>query len=89
MVKLLAGAPEPMSKNAIETDPTLDHSRQAIRAAIGMAVKGQVVKVVADGTKNAKRHSIAYPCAECGMPVASKRDRHQVCPPDTEIEGLL
>lgn len=89
VVKLLAGAPEPMSKNAIETDPTLDHSRQAIRAAIGMAVKGQVVKVVADGTKNAKRHSIAYPCAECGMPVASKRDRHQVCPPDTEIEGLL
>jgi hypothetical protein len=88
VVNLLAKG-EPMSKNAIETAPTLDeHSRKAIRAAIGKAVKDELVTVT-DGLKNAKSHAIAYPCAQCGMPVASKRERHQSCPPPTVIEGLI
>jgi hypothetical protein len=89
LVKLLATASEPMSGRAIEDALSgTDHKRMAIRKAIKKSAKDELVTETT-GPKNAKLHAIAHPCAECGMPVASKRERHQVCPPPDTQEGAL
>jgi hypothetical protein len=89
VVKLLATTREPMSGRGIEDGLSgTDHKRTAIRKAIKKSAADELVTETT-GPKNAKLHTIAYPCAECGMPVASKRERHQVCPPPDAAEGVL
>jgi AAA domain len=89
VVKLLATTREPMSGRGIEDGLSgTDHKRGAIRKAIKKSAADELVTETT-GPKNAKLHTIAYPCAECGMPVASKRERHQVCPPSDAQEGVL
>ena len=50
-----------------------------MRAAIGQAVEDATVGVT-EGPRGAKLHSIAYPCAGCGMPVATQAEGHLSCP---------
>ncbi len=89
VVKLIAASAEPPSRNGIETGLAgSEHSRKAIRAALSKAAADELVTQTT-GPKNAKLHTIAYPCAQCGMPVASKRERHQVCPPPDAADGVL
>jgi AAA domain len=89
VVTLLANTREPMSGRGIEDGLSgTDHKRAAIRKAIKKSAADELVTETT-GPKNAKLHTIAYPCAECGMPVASKRERHQVCPPPDATEGVL
>jgi hypothetical protein len=90
VVRLIATASEPPSRSAVELGVAGSgyHSRKAIRAALGRAVKDNLVTVTT-GARNAKLHTIAYPCAKCAMPVASKGPHHLSCPPDTELDRLL
>jgi hypothetical protein len=89
VVKLIATAPEPPSRSAIEIGLGCSgHSRKAIRAGLGRSIAEGLV-VAASGPRNAKLHKIAFPCVKCAMPVASKAARHQCCPPDTQIDRLL
>jgi hypothetical protein len=53
-------------------------NRKAVRDGIGLVVKSGVV-TKRDGPKRSTLHSIAYPCSECGYPVASRRERHESC----------
>jgi hypothetical protein len=83
VIELLAdharGGGEGLSKNAIESSPQCsEHTQKAIRDGIGKAVAFNLVTVI-DGPRNAKLCRIAFPCAECGCPVTSGRDRHQSC----------
>ncbi len=88
VVKLLATS-EPLSGRGIEDGLSgTDHKRDAIRKAIKKSVQDQLV-TKEEGPKRSKLHAVAYPCAQCGMPVASKRERHQVCPPPDATEGVL
>jgi hypothetical protein len=80
---LAACANAPQSKNAIESALGGDHTQKAIRDAINRTVKDGFVTVT-DGPRRAKLHSIAYPCSVCGMPVASRQNRHQSCPSGPE-----
>lgn len=77
---------EPLSGRAIEAALGGDHSQKTIRSAINAAVQRRFLAVT-EGPRRAKLHTIAYPCAECGMPVASQQERHRTCPSD--IEGLF
>jgi hypothetical protein len=51
------------------------------------AVADRVI-AVKPGPRGAKLHSIAYPCAECGLPVSTRAERHLSCPADVK-EALL
>lgn len=55
-----------------------DHTRAAVRGALAMSVRRGAV-IVADGEKRSKLHRIANPCAACGRPVTSGRERHESC----------
>ena len=93
IVDLLAEAAraggEPMSKNAIETEPKLceQHTQKSLRAGLAQAVSHGLVTVEV-GARRAKLHRIAHPCSECGMPVASGAARHQDCAGRVERESL-
>jgi hypothetical protein len=76
---------DPLSKTDMESALVGEHGRDTVRDGIAMAVKHGLVKVES-GPRNALLHSIAYPCAECGMPVTNKTERHLSCP--TSAEGL-
>jgi AAA domain/Bifunctional DNA primase/polymerase, N-terminal len=86
LIDLLAGCAEGKSTRAIEDALSGDHTRKAVRGAIAKAVGGGHA-VVEDGPRRSKLHRIAYPCSECGMPVASQRERHESCP--ISSEGLF
>ena len=89
VVKLLATSTESPSGRGIEDGLSgTDHKRTAIRKAIKKSVTDELVTVI-DGPKRSKLHTIAHPCVECGMPVASKRERHQACPPPDAQDGVL
>jgi 5S rRNA maturation endonuclease (ribonuclease M5) len=90
VVRLLAEAAEPMSKSAVEKAPSLaaEHTQAAIRDALWQSVRSGLV-AVAQGPRNAKLHSIAYPCAACGLPVAGRTERHQSCPTPEAVEEWL
>jgi hypothetical protein len=89
VVKLLATSTETPSGRGIEDGLSgTDHKRTAIRKAIKKSVADELVTVI-DGPKRSKLHTIAHPCAECGLPVASKRERHQSCPPPDARDGVL
>jgi hypothetical protein len=62
------------------------HTQKAIRAALVEAVRAGTVRCM-PGPHRAQLHSIAYPCSECGMPVASQQERHESCP--SGPEGLF
>lgn len=82
-----AGAPG-LSGRAIEQAVVdSEHSQKAVRDAIKLAIRRGVV-VVSEGSHRANIHSLAHPCAGCGMPVASGRERHESCPASTG-EGQL
>ncbi len=83
VIELLAESDAPLSKNIIEATLAGGHSQATIRAAIKAAVNREFV-TVANGPRGAKLCSIAYPCSQCGMPVASRRERHQSCPSGPE-----
>lgn len=86
VVELLAESSAPLSKSSIEMQLAGGaHSQGTIRAAIKAAITREFVTVTS-GPRGAKLCSIAYPCSRCGMPVASRRERHQSCP--TGPEGL-
>jgi hypothetical protein len=70
---------DPLSKRSIAEALTGEHSQKAIRDGITLAVEHGFVTVTG-GSRRAQLHSIAYPCSECGMPVASKQERHLSCP---------
>ena len=72
---------EPMNYNAIESALIDEYTRKAIGGGIRMAIKDEQV-AVKDGPRKSKLHRIAYPCSVCGMPVTSKRERHESCHPD-------
>lgn len=82
---LLAAAPGPVAAQAIETGLTGLHPRKAVRDATGAAIQRGLVAVTS-GARGARLHSIASPCAECRMPVASGRQRHEQCP--ASVDGL-
>jgi bifunctional DNA primase/polymerase-like protein/AAA domain-containing protein len=88
VIATLAQRREAMSKNALETELLGAHTRDAVRAAIAKTVRSGMV-VVEVGPRNARLHSIAYPCSECGLPVTSQGPRHRTCPAgpeDLELE---
>jgi len=89
VIKLIATAPEPPGRTAIEIGLGCSgHSRKAIRAALGRSIAEGMVAVTS-GPRNAKLHKIAFPCDQCAMPVAGGVPRHQSCPPDTQLDRLL
>jgi hypothetical protein len=69
-----------VSGRAVEQALSTEHPQKAVRAALTSGVRRGAL-VVVDGPRRAKLHRIAYPCAECGRPVPSQRDRHESCPP--------
>jgi hypothetical protein len=85
VIRLLASSSEPMSKNQIETELAEVHTQKAVRDAITAVVKGKNKIVAVDnGPRNSKLHRIAFPCSECGLPVTSRRPRHESCPPRSQ-----
>jgi hypothetical protein len=82
VVQVLAEAGEALSGRAVE-DRCADQPRAAVRAALKLAV-GRDVIARCNGAKRSHLHSIAHPCAECGLPVTSGRGRHESCPPSAE-----
>jgi AAA domain len=90
LISLLAECGEAMSGRGIEDALAgEEHSRRAIRDATAKAVKKELV-AVKDGPHRSKLHSIAYPCSQCGLPVTSRRERHESCPTGpTSTEGLF
>jgi hypothetical protein len=94
VIKVLAAVAkdggDPLSKRDMESALVGEHGRDTVRDGIALAVKHGLVKVE-DGPRNALLHSIAYPCAVCGMPVANKAGRHLSCPTSAEevVEGLF
>jgi hypothetical protein len=90
VIYLLAGfakdGGEPMSGRGIEGALSLEHSQKSIRDGIKKAVEGGFVTIT-EGPRRAKLHAISHPCAECGMPVADRSDRHRSC--SAESEGLF
>ena len=86
-IALLAAAVdnEPLSTRDIESALAGEHPQKAIRGGIHRAKDGFVT--VTEGPRRAKLHSIAYPCSECGFPVASREKCHQSCP--SGPEGLF
>jgi hypothetical protein len=85
VIEWLADRSEPQSYRAIDAVRPGGHSQAVIRVAIKAAVEAEFV-TVEDGPRRSKMHSIAYPCSECGLPVAGRRERHQSCP--SGAEGL-
>lgn len=89
-----AGTPNAagMTKNGIENElrgagygentENSGHSQKAIRAAIAHGTETGVLRILKGATHNSKPVVIAYPCRECGLPVTSKRERHESCPAD-------
>jgi hypothetical protein len=76
-----------LSKNEIEDELRGEHTQKAIREGLTAAVgSGLVTETV--GPRNAKLNRIAYPCAQCGLPVINRTERHLSCPPNAE-EALL
>ena len=80
------GGGEPLSYRGIESALAGEHTQKTIRDGIYRAVKDGFVTVT-EGPRRAKLHSINRPCSQCGMPVASQRERHESCP--SGAEGLL
>lgn len=78
VIQLLAAGDDPLSYRGIENDLAGGHTQKAIRDGIAQAVRQGFVTVT-EGPKRSKLHAIAYPCSECGMPVASQRARHESC----------
>ncbi len=76
----LLAAGDPLGVRAIQDSLTPDNPRDTVRKAIKRGVD-KAVLAVDKGQRNAKLHRIAYPCAECGLPVITKADRHLSCPP--------
>jgi hypothetical protein len=81
VIAALAEAAEPLKAGALED--ACDQPRDATRAAVKAAIRRQIVQSQI-GAHGAKLHRIAYPCAECGLPVTSRRERHESCPPSAE-----
>jgi hypothetical protein len=90
LISLLAECGEELSGRAIEDALAgEEHSRKAVRDATGKAIKKELV-AIKDGARRAKLHRIAYPCSKCGLPVTSKRERHESCPTGTaSVEWLF
>ena len=86
LIALLVAAEDTMSTRAMENALGPDHARKAIRKATAAAIRHGTVAIDA-GPRGAKLHRIAHPCSECGMAVASGRERHEACP--TSVEGSL
>ena len=86
VIEALAAAGEPLSTRGVESAVTGEHTQKAIRAGAAAAVHDGLVTVTA-GPRRAKLHSIAYPCSECGMPVASRTQRHESC--SSEMQGTV
>lgn len=78
IVRLLAGASGPVKAGDIEA---LAFPRAVVREALEWLIGKGVVSRQTGQTKNAKLHHIAYPCAECGLPVAARLERHLSCDP--------
>jgi hypothetical protein len=84
VVALLAQADtEGLSGAAIEVAASAEHTRNAIRSGIKLAIKHGHVSVH-PGPRNAKLHRIAHPCSRCRLPVSSGGEQHQSCPPNAE-----
>jgi hypothetical protein len=83
LIVLLADSDEALSGRAITEALTGEHSRQASRDALGLAVSRGVV-IVEKGPRRSKLHRIAHPCSECGLPVSGGVPRHFSCPSEPE-----
>lgn len=80
VVAELAKVGTALSKNAIEQSVASDaHSRASVRAGIKLATKHKLL-IEQPGDRGAKLHAVNHPCEQCGLPVASKRSRHESCP---------
>ena len=78
IIRLLAGASGPVKAGDIEA---LAFPRAVVREALEWLIGKGVVSRQTGQKKNAKLHQIAYPCAECGLPVAARLERHLSCDP--------
>ena len=67
-----------LSGSALERDLGGDHTQKAVRAAIRKLVNRGRVEVVT-GARNAKLHSIAKPCVQCGLPMLTDEPQHHSC----------
>ena len=76
-----------LSGSAIERDLGGDHTQKSIRAALRKLVNRGRVEVV-DGPRRSRLHSIAKPCARCGMPMLTDEPQHRSCA-EIDVEGLL
>jgi hypothetical protein len=74
----------PVSKNAIETEFAGIHPQAHIRRGLKAAVDGKLITVEKGPSGAAHLHRIAYPCAECGLPVTGQTERHLSCPDGPE-----
>lgn len=87
VIELLAEAAKtgggPMSQREVERALEGEHSKTVAREALSIGVRRGVL-AVADGPNRSKLHRIAFPCAVCGKPVTTGRDRHETCPAKTE-----
>jgi hypothetical protein len=73
------------NKTAIETAGKAGgHPIHVTRHALTGLIKAGLVAVEPGLKDNSKLHTFAYPCAECGMPVATRRTRHESCPKDVD-----
>jgi AAA domain len=76
IIRLLASASDPAKAGDIDA---LNYPRNVIREVLAeLIAKGVVDKKT--GRSNAQLHTIAYPCAECGLPVLTREERHLSCP---------
>ncbi|OCB20817.1 hypothetical protein A5674_04160 [Mycobacterium malmoense] len=78
IIRLLAAASGPVKAGEIEA---LNFPRAVVREALEWLIGKGVVSRQTGQKKNAKLHQIAYPCAECGLPVAARLERHLSCDP--------
>ncbi|CPR10496.1 hypothetical protein BN971_01883 [Mycobacterium bohemicum DSM 44277] len=84
IIRLLAGADGPVKAGDIEA---LSYPREVVREALQWLVgKGVVARET--GLRNAQLHRIAYACAECGLPVVARQERHLSCDP-SRVELLV
>src|SRR5262249_53801581 len=81
VIAALKAAGEPLKAGEIEE--ACEAPRDITRAAVKEAKRRDIVACEL-GARGAKLHRIAYPCAQCGLPVTSRRERHESCPPGVE-----
>lgn len=77
VIRLLASAKGSVKSGDIDA---LDYPRKVVREARDW-LRGKGVLSVDTGDRNAQLYRIAYPCSECGLPVAARLDRHLSCDP--------